>query len=84
MSVLDSFNLTNKTAVVTGGARGLGRQHAIALAEAGANTAICDVLCEEGERTRKELEAMGAGVRCCYGRGVGVRSCCVGQDVPLH
>jgi NAD(P)-dependent dehydrogenase (short-subunit alcohol dehydrogenase family) len=66
MSVLDSFNLTNKTAVVTGGARGLGRQHAIALAEAGANTAICDVLCEEGERTRKELEAMGA--RALFGR----------------
>ena len=66
MSVLDSFKLTNKTAVVTGGARGLGRQHAMALAEAGANTAICDLLTEEGEKTRQELESLG--VRSIFGR----------------
>ncbi len=66
MGVLDSFKLSGKTAVVTGGARGLGRQHAIALAEAGANTAICDLLNDEGERTHKELEALG--VRSFFGR----------------
>src|SRR5581483_9045417 len=66
MKVLDSFKLTNKTAVVTGGARGLGRQHALALAEAGANTAICDLLTDEGESTRKELESLG--VRSFFGR----------------
>jgi NAD(P)-dependent dehydrogenase (short-subunit alcohol dehydrogenase family) len=66
MRVLDSFKLTNKTAVVTGGARGLGRQHALALAEAGANTAICDLLADEGESTRRELESLG--VRSFFGR----------------
>ena len=66
MSVLESFKLRGKTAVVTGGARGLGRQHALALAEAGANTAICDLLSEEGERTRKELEVLGG--RSYFGR----------------
>src|SRR5579864_8861594 len=66
MSVLEWFKLRGKTAVVTGGARGLGRQDALALAEAGANTAICDLLSEEGEGTRKELEALGG--RSYFGR----------------
>src|SRR3954471_3387868 len=40
MSVLDRFRLDGKTALVTGGARGLGRTMATALAEAGADIAI--------------------------------------------
>ncbi|MFB7641827.1 SDR family oxidoreductase [Peribacillus butanolivorans] len=34
------FDLTNKTAIITGGGRGLGKQIALALAEAGANIVI--------------------------------------------
>ncbi|MBW7884680.1 MAG: glucose 1-dehydrogenase [Caldilineaceae bacterium] len=66
MSVLDLFNLAGKTAVVTGGARGLGRQMAIALAEAGADVAICDLLEEEGQRATAEIVALGR--RAYFGR----------------
>jgi NAD(P)-dependent dehydrogenase (short-subunit alcohol dehydrogenase family) len=40
MTVLDTFSLTGKVAVVTGGNRGLGRAFAHALGEAGASIAI--------------------------------------------
>ena len=41
MNAMEMFKLNGKTAIVTGGARGLGRQAALALAEAGADVAIC-------------------------------------------
>ncbi len=59
MGVLELFDLTGKVAVVTGGARGLGRQHALALAEAGADVAMCDLLQDEGRRTCQEIERLG-------------------------
>ena len=66
MNVLDSFRLSGRVAIVTGGARGLGRQHALALAEAGADVAICDLLEAEGEQARRELEALG--VKAYFGK----------------
>jgi NAD(P)-dependent dehydrogenase (short-subunit alcohol dehydrogenase family) len=58
-SVLDLFRLDGKAAIVTGAARGLGRQTALALAEAGADVAICDLLATEGAQTPAELATLG-------------------------
>lgn len=41
MSVLDMFRLDGKTAIVTGGGRGLGEYMALALSEVGANVVLC-------------------------------------------
>ncbi|MCX7381025.1 MAG: SDR family NAD(P)-dependent oxidoreductase [Alphaproteobacteria bacterium] len=52
-----------KVAIVTGGARGIGRGCAHALAEKGLDIAIVDLLPAEAERTIGELTAMGRVAR---------------------
>lgn len=59
MSVLDKFKLDNKTAIVTGAARGLGKAMATGLAEAGANIVIPDIDLEAGEKAAKEIAETG-------------------------
>ncbi|HEY0373644.1 MAG TPA: SDR family NAD(P)-dependent oxidoreductase, partial [Amnibacterium sp.] len=55
MPVLDRFDLTGRTAVVTGSTRGLGRAFARALAEAGANIVIVGRDAEAAASVEQEL-----------------------------
>ena len=57
MSVLDKFKLDGKSAFVTGGAQGIGKCIATALAEAGADVAIVDVNIEKAQKTAEEIAA---------------------------
>jgi len=53
--------LEGKAALITGGARGIGKEIAMFFAKQGANIAICDVNLEEAEKTAKEIRDMGRG-----------------------
>lgn len=50
------ISLKEKTAVITGSARGIGRAIAEKLAEAGSKIVISDILVEDGEKTAKEIK----------------------------
>ena len=58
-NALDLFRLDGKTAIVTGGGRGLGQYMAEALVDAGANVALCSRKKEACGEVRQELEARG-------------------------
>ena len=50
------MNFSNKTAVVTGAAVGIGRATAIKLAQNGANVVLVDINIEKLENVKKEIE----------------------------
>ena len=51
--------LKDRVALITGGARGIGRDMALLFAQEGSDIAICDVNQEALDATRKEIEALG-------------------------
>ena len=55
--VRDLFDLTGKTAIVTGGSRGIGKEMALGLAEAGANLMLCARRAEWLDETINEFAA---------------------------
>jgi NAD(P)-dependent dehydrogenase (short-subunit alcohol dehydrogenase family) len=59
---LHTIDLGGKTAIITGGANGIGRRTAIACAQAGASIAIFDIDTENGKKVEEEIKAAGAKV----------------------
>ncbi len=53
------FNLTGEIAIITGGAKGLGKGMAIGLAENGATVVIIDIDKKEGLKTIEEINSSG-------------------------
>ncbi|HEX3102526.1 MAG TPA: SDR family NAD(P)-dependent oxidoreductase, partial [Pyrinomonadaceae bacterium] len=61
-NVKELFDLTGKTAIVTGGSRGIGKEMAEGLAEAGANLMLCARRAEWLDETVKEFEGRGFNI----------------------
>jgi NAD(P)-dependent dehydrogenase (short-subunit alcohol dehydrogenase family) len=59
MSTLDLFRLDGKTAIITGGGRGLGQYFAEALADVGANIVLCSRKLAACEQVQQEITARG-------------------------
>lgn len=59
MELSELFDLTGKTALVTGGGSGLGRDMALAVAMAGANLVVPDVNGARAEQTAAQIRSIG-------------------------
>ena len=59
MGILEKMRLDGKATFVTGGARGIGKSIATAIAEAGSDVAIVDLDIEEAKKTAAEIEKIG-------------------------
>lgn len=57
MGILESFRLDGKKAIVTGAARGIGQASALALAEAGADVVVIDII--DTSETVKKIKELG-------------------------
>ena len=64
---IPSLSLEGQVAIVTGARRGIGKDTAMVLAEAGADIAICDLVSDSGELAvvAEEIKKMGKRVLAC-------------------
>jgi NAD(P)-dependent dehydrogenase (short-subunit alcohol dehydrogenase family) len=63
MATLDQFDIKGRSALVTGGASGIGLAYAETMAEAGARVTIADIDAEGAEREAARLRGEGAEVQ---------------------
>jgi NAD(P)-dependent dehydrogenase (short-subunit alcohol dehydrogenase family) len=61
---MEDTRLMGKAAIVTGGRRGIGRAIALALAGAGADIVIADIVADDGKLESVAAEIKGMGRRC--------------------
>jgi NAD(P)-dependent dehydrogenase (short-subunit alcohol dehydrogenase family) len=61
MTTPNLFDLTGRTAIITGGSRGLGKEMALAFAEHGANVVVASRKKENCEEVAHAIRAMGRG-----------------------
>ena len=66
MNTLDLFCLVGKTAIVTGGGRGLGAYIAQALSDAGANVVLCSRNVAACKEVKHEIAARGRAIARCF------------------
>ncbi|MDD5006038.1 MAG: 3-oxoacyl-[acyl-carrier-protein] reductase [Candidatus Omnitrophica bacterium] len=53
------MKLKDRVSLITGAARGIGREIALAFAREGSDVVVCDVDLESAQNTQKEIEALG-------------------------
>jgi NAD(P)-dependent dehydrogenase (short-subunit alcohol dehydrogenase family) len=58
------MRLQGKTAIITGGAQGIGREYAARFAREGANVVITDIREEQAQQVAREISAQGGRVMC--------------------
>ena len=58
------MNLKGKVAIITGARRGMGRSHALKLAEAGARVVVADISLADCEKVVKEIKGEATAVAC--------------------
>ena len=56
---MDQGRLQNRVALITGGARGIGKATAFKMVREGASVALLDILSDEAARVAQDLEALG-------------------------
>ena len=56
---ISQFDLTGRTAIVTGGGQGIGKAICLALAQVGSDIVVADVNGHRAEDTAREVEVLG-------------------------